>query len=121
MEDKIRKNNLGIAQLKESAERYRSHHERLVKSLGDPFCNKHCIPEFMVKYTAKNASNALEAMKERVAAVRVLESENQELSMVVTERRLNGMKVDSQPKDTHSKCLLDTNWKMADDDHSQCL
>ena len=120
MEDIINENNLGIAQLKESAERYRSSHARLVKSLGDPFCNKHCIPELMREYTARNAAKASEAVGERVAAMRILESENAELSMTIAERRLNGMKVDS-PKDAHDKCLLDPEWKMADDDHSHCL
>ena len=121
MQDRINENNLGIAQLKESAERYRSIHERLVKSLGDPFCNTHCIPDLMREYTARNAAKASEAVGERVAAMRILESENAELSMTIAERRLNGMKVDSKPKDAHSKCLLDPEWKMADDDHSHCL
>ena len=113
--------------MKESLERHRQTHERLMKVIGDPFCNADCVPEFMREYTARHAARALEAVAERRAAIRILESDNEELKLAIAERRLNGMRVDSpkvnrdSPKDALSKCLLDPEWKMADDDHSKCL
>ena len=120
LEDKIQENNLEIAQFKEAVERHRSTHEMLV--FRDQFCNDHCIPEVMKQFMVKNAAKALQSVRDHTAAYKIRESENEELLMAVAERRLNGMKVDSKPKDAaHGQCLLDASWKVAEDDHSKCL
>ena len=123
MEEKIQENISEISELREAAENHQSTHEMLLKNLGD----QSGIPESLRQFTRKNAAKALEAVQKTEVAIKNLQAENWELSMVHMEKTLNEVQVTvenggwKEDEDDHTQCLTYRDWKMGFGDHSKCV
>ena len=125
LEERIAENDLGILELKRSAEGYLCTHAVLTKSVQEPSCLKgdcenDCTPEAMKVRTARNAAEALRKVGEMNAALHVLESDSEEMRMRIAEKGLGGMRVataagaDSK-KDKSQSLLLDADMRLTED------
>ena len=84
LEERIAENDLGILELKRSAEGYICDHTLFTKSVQEPSCLKSdcendCTPEAMKALTARNAADAMKKFGEMNAAIHILESDNEEI------------------------------------------
>ena len=126
MEEKIQENLSEISELREAAENHQITHEMLIQNLGNQ-SSKDCIPDSLKQFMRKNAAKALEAVQKTEVAIKNLQAENWELSMVHMEKTLNEVQVTvenggwKEDEDDHTQCLTYRDWKMGFGDHSKCV